>query len=82
MGGAYFLGALVPVLPVAFGAQSAWPSIVAAGVMSVSVSTVLAFLSGMNLRKRIALNLIIVIVAVSATYGIGLVAKRLWGVSV
>ncbi|CAI4030693.1 hypothetical protein DNFV4_01121 [Nitrospira tepida] len=82
VGGAYFLGALVPVLPVAFGAQSAWPSIVAAGVMSVSVSTVLAFLSGMNLRKRIALNLIIVIVAVSATYGIGLVAKRLWGVSV
>ena len=30
----------------------------------------------------VALNLIIVIVAVSATYGIGLVAKRLWGVSV
>lgn len=82
VGGAYFLGALVPVLPVAFGAQSAWPSIVAAGVMSVSVSTVLAFLSGMNLRRRIALNLLIVIVAVSATYGIGLVAKRLWGVSV
>jgi VIT1/CCC1 family predicted Fe2+/Mn2+ transporter len=81
VGGAYFLGALVPVLPVAFGARSAWPSIVAAGLMSVSVSTVLAFLSGMNLRKRIALNLIIVIVAVSATYGIGLIAKRLWGLS-
>ena len=81
VGGAYFLGALVPVLPVAFGAQSAWPSIVAAGAMSVSVSTVLAFLSGMNLRKRIALNLIIIVLAVSATYGIGLVAKRLWGLA-
>lgn len=79
--GAYFLGALVPVLPVAFGAQSAWPSIVAAGAMSVSVSTVLAFLSGMNVRRRIALNLIIVLVAVSATYGIGLIAKQLWGLS-
>jgi VIT1/CCC1 family predicted Fe2+/Mn2+ transporter len=82
VGGAYFIGALVPVLPVAFGAQSAWPSIVAAGVMSVSVSAVLAFLSGMNLRRRITLNLLIVLVAVSATYGIGLIAKRLWGVSV
>jgi VIT1/CCC1 family predicted Fe2+/Mn2+ transporter len=82
VGVAYFLGALVPVLPVAFGAQSAWPSIVAAGVMSVSVSTMLAFLSGMNLRRRISLNLLIVMVAVSATYGIGLIAKRLWGISV
>jgi VIT1/CCC1 family predicted Fe2+/Mn2+ transporter len=82
VGVAYFLGALVPVLPVAFGAQSAWPSIVAAGVMSVSVSTTLAFLSGMNLRRRISLNLLIVMVAVSATYGIGLIAKRLWGISV
>lgn len=81
VGGAYFLGALVPVLPVAFGAQSAWPSVVAAGAMSASVSTVLAFLSGMNLRKRIALNLIIIVLAVSATYGIGLVAKRLWGLA-
>lgn len=82
VGCAYFLGALVPVLPVLFGAQTALLSLLTAGGIVVLVSTLLAFLSGMDVTKRIALNLVIITIAVSVTYGIGLLAKTLWGVAV
>jgi len=42
---------------------------------------VLAFLSGMDVKKRIRTNLVIIAAAVGITYAIGLVAKRLWGIS-
>ena len=82
VGCAYFLGALVPVLPVLFGATTALLSVLTAGGIVVLVSTLLAFLSGMDVTKRIALNLVIITIAVSVTYGIGLLAKQLWGISV
>ena len=82
VGGSYFLGALVPVLPVLLGAQTALFSLVTAGGIVILVSTLLAFLSGMDVKKRIALNLIIIAIAVGVTYGIGIAAKQLWGVSV
>ncbi len=82
VGCAYFLGALVPVLPVLFGAQTALFSLLTAGCIVVLVSTLLAFLSGMDVTKRIALNLVIITIAVGVTYGIGMAAKTLWGVSV
>ena len=82
VGGSYFAGAMVPVLPVFFGAQNAWASVVAAGTLSIAVSTVLAFLSGMNITRRILINLAIITAAVAITYAIGLVARNLWGVSV
>ena len=50
--------------------------------MIVAVSMLLAFLSGMNVRRRVLLNLIIITAAVGITYAIGTVAKNLWGVSV
>lgn len=82
VGGSYFAGAMVPVLPVLLGAKTAVLSLVTAGGIVVMVSTLLAFLSGMDIRKRIALNLVIITIAVGVTYGIGLLAKQLWGISV
>ena len=82
VGTAYLTGALVPVLPVLFGAMNAILSVLTAGLTVVVVSTILSFLSGMNVKRRIALNLLIITVAVSVSYGIGLLANRLWGIAV
>ena len=82
VGGAYVIGALVPVLPVLFGAKDALVSVLTAGTMVILVSTILAFLSGMEMKRRILLNLVIITVAVSVTYAIGLAAKQLWGIAV
>jgi len=82
VGGSYLAGALVPVLPVLFGAQDALPSLLTACSMIIVVSMTLAFLSGMDITKRILTNLVIIACAVAITYGIGIAAKTLWGVSV
>ena len=82
VGASYFAGAAVPVLPVILGAQSVLPSLVVAGATIVVVSTLLAFLSGMDVRRRIALNLAIIAAAVGVTYLIGALTRTLWGISV
>ena len=82
VGTSYFFGALVPVVPVVFGAQDVGFSILTAGIVIVLVSMILAFLSGMSVLRRITLNLAIVSVAVITTYLIGLLAKTVWGISV
>ncbi len=82
VGGAYVIGALVPVLPVLFGAKDALVSGLTAGTMVLLVSTVLAFLSGMEVKRRILLNLVVITVAVSVSYAIGLAAKQIWGIGV
>ena len=82
VGGSYIAGAMVPVLPVLFGAKDVLPSLLTAGSMIILVSMVLAFLSGMEVKRRILTNLVIIACAVAITYAIGLVAKTLWGVSV
>ncbi|HXX73600.1 MAG TPA: VIT1/CCC1 transporter family protein [Nitrospiraceae bacterium] len=82
VGAAYIAGALVPVVPVLLGANDAIFSVVTAGLMVIVVSTILSFLSGMDIKRRIALNLIIITMAVSVTYAIGLAAKHLWGIAV
>jgi hypothetical protein len=41
-----------------------------------------AFISGMAVQRRIVLNLIITGIAVVVTYGIGLLAKAVWGIAV
>ena len=78
----YMAGALVPVLPVLFGSRSMLPTVVAAGVVIVAVSAVVAFLSGMDVRRRILLNVGVTGIAVVVTYAIGLAAKAVLGVSV
>ena len=42
----------------------------------------LAFLSGMDVGRRILTNLVILAAAVVVTYTIGLLTKTLWGVTV
>jgi VIT1/CCC1 family predicted Fe2+/Mn2+ transporter len=80
VGSAYLAGAVVPVLPVLIGAQNAMASIITAGAMVIVVSTILAFLSGMDIQRRITLNLIIITIAVGVSYGIGMSAKHIWGI--
>jgi VIT1/CCC1 family predicted Fe2+/Mn2+ transporter len=82
VGAAYIMGALVPVLPVLLGAKDAIFSVMTAGLMVIVVSTILSFLSGMDIKRRIAMNLIIIAVAVSVSYSIGVAAKNLWGITV
>lgn len=82
VGIAYIVGALVPVLPVLFGAKNALASVLAAGSMIILVSMILAFLSGMDIKRRILQNLVIIAAAVGITYAIGTVARNLWGIAV
>jgi hypothetical protein len=43
---------------------------------------ILAFLSGMEMKRRVATNLVTIAAAVGITFVIGLVANRVWGISV
>jgi len=76
----YLIGALVPVMPVLFGARTVWPTVLTGGAMIVAVSAIVAFISGMNVRRRIALNVVITGIAVVVTYALGLLTKKLLGV--
>ncbi len=82
VGLSYFFGALVPVLPVLLGAVNIWWSLGFAAVVMVFISTVIAFLSGMKMRRRIVTNLIILLIAVAVTYGVGLLARSIFGISI
>ena len=77
----YFAGALVPVLPVLFGAKSMLPTVLAAGTTIIAVSAIVAFISGMQVRRRIAQNALVTGIAVAVTYTIGLLTKSVWGVA-
>ena len=81
VGVSYLAGALVPMLPIAVGAHSALPSVLGAGVVIVAVSMILAFLSGMNIRRRVLTNLVIIAAAAAITYGIGIATKLVWGIA-
>jgi VIT1/CCC1 family predicted Fe2+/Mn2+ transporter len=82
VGASYFGGAVIPVLPVALGATSALASIVTAAGVILVVSLLVAFLSGMSIRRRVAMNLVIIAVAVGVTYALGTLARALWGIEV
>jgi VIT1/CCC1 family predicted Fe2+/Mn2+ transporter len=82
IGASYFIGALFPILPVLFGATSAFASILTGGTMILVVSAVLAFLSGMAVKKRALMNLVIIAAAVGVSYVIGLAVRALWGLDV
>jgi VIT1/CCC1 family predicted Fe2+/Mn2+ transporter len=82
VGVGYLIGALVPVMPVLLGAHSVWPTVLTGGAMIIVVSAIVAFISGMNVRRRIALNVVITGIAVIVTYVLGLVTKRLLGVQI
>jgi VIT1/CCC1 family predicted Fe2+/Mn2+ transporter len=81
VGVSYFAGALVPVLPVLAGARTALPSILTGGTMILLVSVIVAFLSGMDVKRRALMNLGITAAAVVITYAIGTVTKAIWGIA-
>lgn len=81
VGISYFTGAMVPLLPVLFGATDALFSLMTAGSVIILVSMLLAFLSGMNIRRRILTNVVIIAAAVGITYTIGRVVKDLFGIA-
>lgn len=81
-GVSYFLGAMIPVIPVFFGATTILWSAVAAGILIIAVSFVLAFLSGMAVERRILTNLVIMAIAVGVTYVIGTITKQWFGVTI
>lgn len=82
VGISYFFGAMVPVLPVLIGARSIFMSLLGGGIMMIVVSYIIAFLSGMDARKRIITNFVIMAAAVGITYGIGSLTKTLFGITV
>ncbi|MBI4635651.1 MAG: VIT1/CCC1 transporter family protein [Candidatus Rokubacteria bacterium] len=82
VGVSYLLGAMVPVLPVLLGARTIAVPLLTAGVVTVVVSAILAFLSGMAVRRRLTQNVLILAAAVAVTYAVGLLARTLWGIAV
>jgi predicted membrane protein (TIGR00267 family) len=82
VGISYFVGSSFPLIPVIFGAKSPFPSIITGGSMILLVSIVLAFLSGMNVRKRALTNLALIALAVGITYLIGICVRTLLGIQV
>lgn len=67
----YLVGAAVPVAPFLFGATTARWSILLSGTLILVVSALLAFLSGMDLKRRVLMNAGIITVAVGISYLIG-----------
>lgn len=82
VGTSYFVGASFPLLPVIFGAHTALWSILSAGTIVILVSMALSFLSGMQIKKRVLTNVIIIAVAAGVTYLIGLLVRTLVGIEV
>lgn len=80
VGVSYLLGSLVPILPVLFGAQNVVISVVVSFVMIALVSLVLSFLSGMDIRRRIGINIVVIATAVVVTSIIGTIAREYLGV--
>ncbi len=81
VGVSYFIGALIPILPVFFGAKSVIVSLITAGIVISGISFLLAFLSGMDVKRRIVTNLIIIALAVGVTALIGFVARYFFGMA-
>ena len=82
VGISYIVGAAVPILPVLAGSSNIILSLIVSAFFIIIVSFVLAFLTGMDTKKRIIINLAIVMLAVGVTYGIGILVKNYFGISI
>jgi VIT1/CCC1 family predicted Fe2+/Mn2+ transporter len=81
VGISYFVGAAVPVAPAFLGAHGLGWIVASAGAAVVAVSVILSFLTGMAVRRRIAINLVVVFLAVGLSWAAGLMAGRFWGIT-
>jgi predicted membrane protein (TIGR00267 family) len=82
IGISYFVGAAFPLIPVFFGAKNALASIVTGGSMILLVSATVAFLTGMETKKRALMNLVLIALAVGITYAIGSLVRTLVGIQI
>jgi predicted membrane protein (TIGR00267 family) len=82
VGISYFLGAAFPLIPVLFGAKNALPSILTGGSMILLVSVTVAFLSGMEIKRRALMNLVLIALAVGITYAIGVLVRTIVGIQI
>jgi vacuolar iron transporter family protein len=82
VGLSYFFGASFPLVPVFFGAKSPVPSILTGGSMILIVSVTVAFLSGMDVKRRALTNLVLIAIAVGVTYLIGIAVRGLLGIQI
>jgi vacuolar iron transporter family protein len=82
VGISYLFGAAVPIVPVFFGAESILLSLLFSAIVVVAVSSFLAFLSGMDVKRRIIMNLVIIALAVGVTALIGSVARKFFGIEI
>jgi VIT1/CCC1 family predicted Fe2+/Mn2+ transporter len=82
VGISYLFGAAIPLLPVFFGAKSIVLSLVCSGIVVTCISFFLAFLSGMEAKRRMATNLIILALAVGVTAFIGWGARQFLGIEI
>lgn len=82
VGISYLIGSMVPILPVLFGARSVLISALASAAVIVLVSFVVAFISGMSIKKRIITNTVIIALAVGITYVIGTIVKNILGIRI
>lgn len=82
IGASYLVGAAIPILPVFFGAENVLLSFGVSLVVVTFVSAFLAFLSGMDVKRRIGINVFIVALSVLVTALIGSVARRYFGIEV
>ncbi len=82
VGASYFVGAFLPLLPVLFGATNVLPSVLVSGMAVLLISYILAFLSGMNARRRMTMNVLTICSAVLVSSFIGYVVRTTWGVIV
>lgn len=78
----YFVGALLPVLPLLLGAESIIFSILIGFVMVLVLSFFTAFFAGESFFKRLKLNLIIIAGAILITYSISYFTKTSFGIKV
>lgn len=82
VGGAYFLGAAIPVLPFILGAHTPIPSIIASGSLVLLVSALISFLSGLDMRRRMIMNITAIILSVGVSYAIGHAVQALFAVQI
>jgi VIT1/CCC1 family predicted Fe2+/Mn2+ transporter len=76
VGISYILGTVVTACPLAFGAKTAIPSWITAGLTIIVVSYLVASLSGMSIKKRIIVNVCVLAFTAGITYGVGELIQR------
>ncbi|OGR50763.1 MAG: hypothetical protein A3I11_01750 [Elusimicrobia bacterium RIFCSPLOWO2_02_FULL_39_32] len=80
VGISYLFGAMFPILPILFGSKSVALSWASGGAAIILISLVLATISGMNIKKRVFLNLIMISLAIIISYTFGVLVNKFLGV--